>query len=81
MRQVVTGPGEDAAAAILSNGEPPTVIEAGQYRTTELSVTDGTSPAWSLRRPGRQALGARAAAARRGCPSCRAGRGKAGRAS
>ena len=45
MRRVVTGPGDDGSAAILSSGEPPAVIEAGQYRTTELWVTDGTPPA------------------------------------
>jgi mannose-6-phosphate isomerase-like protein (cupin superfamily) len=45
MKRVVTGPGEDGGAAILANGEPPTVVEFGQYRTTELWVTDDTPPA------------------------------------
>jgi mannose-6-phosphate isomerase-like protein (cupin superfamily) len=44
VRRVVTGPGDGGAAVILASGEPTTVIEAGQYRTTELWVTDRTPP-------------------------------------
>ena len=45
MRRVVTGPAEDGGADIVLNGEPPTVVEFGQYRTTELWVTDRSPPA------------------------------------
>ena len=45
MRRVVTGPAEDGGAHIVLDGEPPTVVEFGQYRTTELWVTDGSPPA------------------------------------
>lgn len=44
MRRVVTGPAEAGDAAILLDGGPPTVIEAGKYTTTELWVTDGSPP-------------------------------------
>jgi len=45
MRRVVTGPAAGGGAAIVLDGEPPTVVEFGQYRTTELWVTDGSPPA------------------------------------
>lgn len=44
MRRVVTGPAEDGGADIVLDGEPPTVVEFGQYRTTELWVTDSSPP-------------------------------------
>jgi mannose-6-phosphate isomerase-like protein (cupin superfamily) len=44
MRRVVTGPGAGGAAIVL-DGEPPTAVEFGQYRTTELWVTDTSPPA------------------------------------
>jgi mannose-6-phosphate isomerase-like protein (cupin superfamily) len=44
MRRVVTGPAEDGGADIVLDGEPPTVVEFGQYRTTELWVTDASPP-------------------------------------
>jgi len=42
MRRVVTGPAEDGGADIVLDGEPPTVVEFGPYRTTELWVTDSS---------------------------------------
>ncbi|HTW02463.1 MAG TPA: cupin domain-containing protein [Streptosporangiaceae bacterium] len=44
MRRVVTGPAEGGKAGIVLDGEPPTVVEFGQYRTTELWVADGPEP-------------------------------------
>jgi mannose-6-phosphate isomerase-like protein (cupin superfamily) len=44
MRRVVTGPAEDGGADIVLDGEPPTVVEFGPYRTTELWVTDSSPP-------------------------------------
>jgi mannose-6-phosphate isomerase-like protein (cupin superfamily) len=44
MRRVVTGPAEDGGADIVLDGEPPTVVEFGQYRTTELWVTHSSPP-------------------------------------
>jgi mannose-6-phosphate isomerase-like protein (cupin superfamily) len=41
---VVTGYDEDGNPAIIHADEPPTVIHAGRYRTTELWVSDGTPP-------------------------------------
>jgi mannose-6-phosphate isomerase-like protein (cupin superfamily) len=41
MRRVVTGPAEGGGPGIVFDGEPPTVVEFGQYRTTELWVADG----------------------------------------
>lgn len=38
--RVVTGYGANGAPEILSQGEPPTVIHAGRYTTTELWVSD-----------------------------------------
>jgi mannose-6-phosphate isomerase-like protein (cupin superfamily) len=48
MRRVVTGPAEDGGADIVLDGEPPTVVEFGQYRTTELWVTDSSPPAMGV---------------------------------
>ena len=47
MNRVVTGYDENGSPAIIRHGEPPTVIQAGRYVTTELWVTDGTPPAMS----------------------------------
>jgi mannose-6-phosphate isomerase-like protein (cupin superfamily) len=44
MRRVVTGPAGDGRPGIVLDGEPPTVVEFGQYRTTELWVADGSPP-------------------------------------
>ena len=44
MNRVVTGYDEAGNPAIIYNGEPPTVIHAGRYRTTEIWVSDGTPP-------------------------------------
>jgi mannose-6-phosphate isomerase-like protein (cupin superfamily) len=61
MNRVVTGYDESGVPAIISQGEPPTVIHAGRYVTTELWVTDRTPPeavgsdmsarAWTLEPP------------------------------
>jgi hypothetical protein len=61
MNRVVTGYDQDGNPAIIRQGEPPTVIQAGRYVTTELWVTDGTPPraaatdtstrAWELEPP------------------------------
>jgi hypothetical protein len=40
MNRVVTGYDETGAPTILWQGEPPTVIHAGRYTTTELWVSD-----------------------------------------
>jgi hypothetical protein len=40
MNRVVTGYDDKGAPAILWQGEPPTVIHAGRYTTTELWVSD-----------------------------------------
>ena len=45
MNRVVTGYDESGRPAIIRQGEPPTVIRAGRYVTTELWVTDRTPPA------------------------------------
>ncbi len=45
MNRVVTGYDENGNPAIIRQGEPPTVIKAGRYVTTELWVTDRTPPA------------------------------------
>jgi len=45
MNRVVTGYDEAGNPAIIHTGEPPTVIQAGRYRTTEIWVSDGTPPA------------------------------------
>ena len=44
MNRVVTGYDEAGNPAIILTGEPPTVINAGRYRTTEVWVSDGTPP-------------------------------------
>ena len=61
MNRVVTGYDESGVPAIICQGEPPTVIHAGRYVTTELWVTDRTPPvavgsdmsarAWTLEPP------------------------------
>ena len=61
MNRVVTGYDENGNPAIIRHGEPPTVIQAGRYVTTELWVTDTTPPraadtdtstrAWALEPP------------------------------
>lgn len=61
MNRVVTGYDESGNPAIIRQGEPPTVIHAGRYVTTELWVTDATPPvvaaadtstrAWQLEPP------------------------------
>src|SRR5205085_1372415 len=40
MNRVVTGYDANGAAAVLWHGDPPTVIHAGRYTTTELWVSD-----------------------------------------
>ncbi len=44
MNRVVTGFDDAGQPMIRSQGEPPTVIHAGKYVTTELWVTDRTPP-------------------------------------
>ena len=44
MNRVVTGYDENGNPAIIRQGEPPTVIHAGRYVTTELWVTDTAPP-------------------------------------
>jgi mannose-6-phosphate isomerase-like protein (cupin superfamily) len=44
MNRVVTGYDENGNPAIIRQGEPPTVIHAGRYVTTELWATDTTPP-------------------------------------
>ena len=44
MNRVVTGFDATGKPVIVRHGEPPTVIHAGRYRTTELWVTDQTPP-------------------------------------
>jgi mannose-6-phosphate isomerase-like protein (cupin superfamily) len=44
LNRVVTGYDEAGNPAIIQNGEPPTVIDAGRYRTTEIWVSDATPP-------------------------------------
>ncbi len=61
MNRVVTGYDENGDPAIIRQGEPPVVIRAGRYVTTELWVTDATPPraastdtstrAWQLEPP------------------------------
>ena len=45
MNRVVTGFDDAGRPVIVHRGEPPTVIHAGRYVTTELWVTDLTPPA------------------------------------
>ena len=61
MNRVVTGYDGSGKPVIIHRGEPPTVIHAGRYVTTELWVTDRTPPvvtgsdtstrAWELEPP------------------------------
>ena len=44
MNRVVTGFDSAGQPIVLQQGEPPTVIHAGRYVTTELWVTDRTPP-------------------------------------
>jgi naringenin degradation protein FdeH len=44
MNRVVTGYDEAGDPAIIRQGQPPTVIHAGRYVTTELWVSDRTPP-------------------------------------
>jgi mannose-6-phosphate isomerase-like protein (cupin superfamily) len=44
MTRIVTGPGADGRPSILFSGEPPTTVESGKYRTTELWVTSSSPP-------------------------------------
>jgi mannose-6-phosphate isomerase-like protein (cupin superfamily) len=45
MNRVVTGYDQNGSPAIIYQGEPPTVIHAGRYVTTELWVSDQTPAA------------------------------------
>jgi hypothetical protein len=45
MRRVVTGHDEKGNPAIIQEGAPPTVIDAGTYVMTELWITDPAMPA------------------------------------
>lgn len=47
MNRIVTGFDESGKPVIVRHGQPPTVIEAGRYTTTELWVTDQVPPAAS----------------------------------
>lgn len=47
MNRIVTGFDQSGRPAITRQGQPPTVIHAGRYTTTELWVTDQTPPAAS----------------------------------
>ena len=61
MNRVVTGYDEDGNPAIIASGEPPTVIHAGRYTTTELWVSgrgpiaaeeqDASTRDWALEPP------------------------------
>ena len=61
MNRIVTGFDEGGSPAIIAQGEPPTVIHAGRYTTTELwvagagprsaGVTDTTTGEWALEPP------------------------------
>jgi quercetin dioxygenase-like cupin family protein len=61
MNRVVTGYDENGSPAILRQGEPPTVIHAGRYTTTELWVSgrapltagtaDTSTAEWALEPP------------------------------
>jgi mannose-6-phosphate isomerase-like protein (cupin superfamily) len=61
MNRVITGYDENGNPAIIRQGEPPTVIQAGRYVTTELWVTgavplratdsDTSTRAWQLEPP------------------------------
>ena len=61
MNRIVTGYDETGSPAIIAQGEPPTVIHAGRYTTTELwvsgagplsaGVTDTSTAEWALEPP------------------------------
>jgi Cupin domain len=61
VNRVVTGFDESGSPAIIAQGEPPTVIYAGRYKTTELwvagagprsaGVTDTSTGEWALEPP------------------------------
>jgi mannose-6-phosphate isomerase-like protein (cupin superfamily) len=61
MNRVVTGYDENGNPAIIASGEPPTVIHAGRYTTTELWVSgrgpiptttrDASTGEWALEPP------------------------------
>ncbi|HEY3981371.1 MAG TPA: cupin domain-containing protein [Streptosporangiaceae bacterium] len=61
MNRVVTGYDENGNPAIIASGEPPTVIHAGRYTTTELWVSprgpitaapqDASAGDWALEPP------------------------------
>jgi mannose-6-phosphate isomerase-like protein (cupin superfamily) len=61
MNRVVTGYDENGNPAIIASGEPPTVINAGRYTTTELWVSgrgpitataqDASTGEWGLEPP------------------------------
>jgi naringenin degradation protein FdeH len=61
VNRIVTGFDENGNPAIIAQGEPPTVIHAGRYTTTELwvtgdvprsaSVTDTSTGEWALEPP------------------------------
>ena len=61
MNRIVTGFDEVGSPAIIAQGEPPTVIHAGRYTTTELwvtgagprsaGVTDTSTGEWALEPP------------------------------
>jgi len=61
VNRVVTGFDESGSPAIIAQGEPPTVIHAGRYTTTELwvsgagplspGVTDTSTQGWALEPP------------------------------
>jgi uncharacterized cupin superfamily protein len=61
MNRVVTGFDENGSPVVMVQGEPPTVIHAGRYTTTELwvsdagplsaGVTDTSTAEWALEPP------------------------------
>jgi uncharacterized cupin superfamily protein len=61
VNRIVTGFDESGSPAIIAQGEPPTVIHAGRYTTTELwvsgvgplsaGVTDTSTGEWALEPP------------------------------
>jgi len=61
MNRVVTGFDENGSPVVIAGGEPPTVIQAGRYTTTELwvsgagplsaGVTDTSTGQWALEPP------------------------------
>jgi len=61
VNRIVTGFDEGGSPAIIAQGEPPTVIHAGRYTTTELwvagagprsaGVTDTSTGEWALEPP------------------------------